>query len=72
MWIDAGVIRSAEGLEHLLAVPATLPRLIGLSALAREESRGGHFRSDFPTEDEDFLGHVVLRPGEEPTLEWWS
>ena len=72
MWSDAGVIRSADGLEHLLAVPATLPRLIAASALAREESRGGHFRSDFPTEDQDFLGHVVLRPGEEPALEWWS
>jgi L-aspartate oxidase len=72
MWVDAGVIRSAEGLEHLLAVPAALPRLIGVSALAREESRGGHFRSDFPTEDDAFLGHVVLRPGEEPSLEWWT
>jgi L-aspartate oxidase len=72
MWVDAGVIRSAEGLEHLLAVPAKLPRLIGVSALAREESRGGHFRSDFPTEDDAFLGHVVLRPGEEPALEWWT
>jgi L-aspartate oxidase len=72
MWVDAGVIRSAEGLEHLLAVPAQLPRLIGVSALAREESRGGHFRSDFPTEDDALLGHVVLRPGEEPALEWWT
>ncbi len=72
MWEDAGVIRSAEGLERLLEVPGTLPRLVAGSALAREESRGGHFRSDFPTEDEAFLGHVVLRPGEEPALEWWS
>ena len=72
MWVDAGVIRSADGLESLLHVPATLPRLIAVSALAREESRGGHFRSDFPTEDEAFLGHVVLRPGEGPTVEWWS
>jgi aspartate oxidase len=72
MWVDAGVIRSAEGLEHLLAVPATLPRLIARSALTREESRGGHFRSDFPTEDEAFLGHVVLEPGREPVLQWWS
>jgi L-aspartate oxidase len=72
MWVDAGVIRSAEGLEHLLGAPATLPRLIGASAIAREESRGGHFRSDFPTEDDAFLGHVVLRPGGEPVLEWWT
>jgi L-aspartate oxidase len=72
MWVDAGVIRNADGLERLLSAPASLPRLIGVSALAREESRGGHFRSDFPTEDDAFLGHVVLRPGVEPVLEWWS
>jgi L-aspartate oxidase len=72
LWMDAGVIRSAEGLELLAGTPSTLPRLIALSALAREESRGGHFRSDFPTEDEAFLGHVVLRPGQEPVLEWWT
>ena len=72
MWLDAGVIRSAEGLERLLQVPAPLPRLIAESAVVREESRGGHFRSDFPTEDDAFLGHVVLRPGREPVLESWS
>ena len=72
MWEDAGVIRSADGLERLREVPATLPRLIAESALAREESRGGHFRSDFPPEDDAFLGHVVFRPGREPALEWWS
>ena len=72
MWEDVGVIRSAEGLERLLEAPATLPRLIADSALAREESRGGHFRSDFPLEDDAFLGHVVLKPGREPALEWWT
>ena len=40
-----------------------LPRLVAESALERRESRGGHFRSDFPTEDEAFAGHVVLRRG---------
>jgi len=72
MWADAGVIRSADGLERLLDVPATLPQLIAVSALTREESRGGHFRSDFPTEDDAYRGHVVLRPGQEPLLEWWA
>jgi L-aspartate oxidase len=72
MWADAGVIRSADGLERLLDVPATLPRLIAVSALTRAESRGGHFRSDFPTEDDAYRGHVVLRPGQEPLLEWWA
>jgi len=30
------------------------------SALFREESRGGHFRRDFPEADERFLGHTLL------------
>ena len=34
-------------------------------ALFREESRGGHFRSDFPqTDDARFLGHTLLEHGE--------
>jgi L-aspartate oxidase len=72
LWRDAGVIRSAEGLERLQRAPSLLPRLIAASALAREESRGAHFRSDFPTEDDRCRGHVVLRPGCEPVIEPWS
>jgi len=66
------VIRSAEGLERLARSQALLPRLIASSALTRRESRGGHFRSDFPTEDSAFEAHVVLRRGHEPALERWS
>jgi L-aspartate oxidase len=72
LWQEAGVIRSAAGLERLLDAPALLPRLVACSALARRESRGGHFRSDYPTEDAAFAGHVVLRRGHEPALEQWS
>jgi L-aspartate oxidase len=71
LWEDAGVIRSAEGLERLRHVDALLPRLVAESALARRESRGAHFRSDFPTEDDAFRVHVVLTRGEEPRLEAW-
>ena len=72
LWEEAGVIRTAAGLERLLDSPALLPRLVAESALARRESRGGHFRSDYPTEDAAFERHVVLRRGHEPLLESWS
>ena len=55
---DAGVVRDAEGLSRLLALvdelearhgrcpPLVAARLVAACALARTESRGGHFRSD--------------------------
>ncbi len=55
---DAGVVRSAEGLRRLLAeldafeaiyglaAPLVAARLVADCALARTESRGGHFRTD--------------------------
>ena len=72
LWRDAGLIRSAEGLTRLLDAPNELVRLIARSALARTESRGVHFRDDYPTEDESLVGHLVIRPGGEPELERWS
>jgi L-aspartate oxidase len=72
LWEDAGVIRSADGLERLRRSAALLPRLVAESALARRESRGAHFRSDYPSEDAEFAAHVVLRRGDEPTLERWT
>jgi L-aspartate oxidase len=72
LWRDAGLIRSAAGLERLLDAPSELVRLIARSALARTESRGVHFREDFPAEDEALAGHLVIGPGGDPELERWS
>jgi L-aspartate oxidase len=72
LWEDCGLIRDAAGLERLGSEPHLLARLIAKSALTREESRGSHFRVDFPTESEAFHRHVVLRPGVEPALESWQ
>jgi L-aspartate oxidase len=72
LWSDAGLIRSAEGLGRLLDSPHPLVREIAACGLAREESRGVHFREDFPVERGELAGHLVVHPGRGPLLERWS
>jgi L-aspartate oxidase len=72
---QVGVVRDATGLERALEeiatlesqAPGTLPllaaRLIAESALARRESRGGHFRSDYPDTLPQARHTVLRRPG---------
>lgn len=70
-----GVVRDAEGLASALAElsqlsEAKLPlsvrnwvlaaRFIAAAALQREESRGAHFRSDFPQERDNWKRHSYL------------
>ena len=84
MWSSAGIIRSAESLASIveLAPEALTSRaaavstpadvlvamLVARAALTREESRGGHFRSDFPEERPEWLRHVVQQLGEAPLV----
>jgi L-aspartate oxidase len=70
-WRDAGLVRDRAGLERLRRRDHLIARLVAESALAREESRGAHFRADFPEQHSRFEAHVVLRPGQEPVLERW-
>jgi L-aspartate oxidase len=72
LWADAGLIRSRDGLSRLAHSPHQLVREIAACGLAREESRGVHFREDFPVESEALAGHLVVRPSQEPLLEQWS
>jgi L-aspartate oxidase len=72
MWENVGIVRSAEKLtyaiERLSEIAlsssswevrscATLALAVAVSAMRREESRGGHYRSDFPYEREEFRKH---------------
>jgi L-aspartate oxidase len=68
MWEKVGIVRTAESLgEGLAALDAiaardlnttswnfvTLGRLVARAALARTESRGSHYRADYPGRDDD-------------------
>jgi L-aspartate oxidase len=70
MWRYAGLFRDADGLRSALAdlgppgddedSRLTVGRLIARAALRREESRGGHYRSDFPARDDLRWKHRVM------------
>lgn len=73
-----GVVRDAENLTQALAHIATLEltapdalplltaQLIAASALARHESRGGHYRSDYPDTLPEPLHTRLVKPVEVP------
>jgi L-aspartate oxidase len=73
LWRDAGLERDPARLRELLADPFPLARLIAASALAREESRGAHQRTDHPDTDPglDHM-HTLVGAGAEPRFERWE
>ena len=76
MWERVGILRDAASLRRAitefeqisrsnLSVSSrnfvTLASLVAKAALWREESRGGHFRTDFPEQREEFRVHSIQR-----------
>jgi L-aspartate oxidase len=70
LWEDAGIERSAEQLRRLVESPHPLVRLIGRSALKREESRGTHTRSDYPERDARLDSRHVVASEDDEQLDW--
>ena len=78
MWERVGILRDRESLRRALqeleTIAAgnlstssrnfvTLAQLITRGAIWREESRGGHFRTDFPKQREEFRVHSIQQIG---------
>jgi succinate dehydrogenase/fumarate reductase flavoprotein subunit len=56
--------------DHELRNMHTLALLMAQSALARQESRGSHYRADFPyRDDEEFAKHSLVQRGKEVKFE---
>src|SRR5436190_8498173 len=80
MWERVGILREKEGLTRAIAEFeqiassnlsissrnfVTLALLVAKGALWREESRGGHFRTDFPEQREEFRAHSIQSANKE-------
>ena len=80
MWERVGILRDVSSLRRAIDEFeqiekanlttssrnfVTLALLVAKGALWREESRGGHFRTDFPEQREEFRVHSIQRLGTE-------
>jgi L-aspartate oxidase len=78
MWERVGILRDRDSLERALSEFrqisqanlsvssrnfVTLATLVATAALWREESRGGHFRTDFPERGEKWRVHSIQKTG---------
>lgn len=85
MWDRVGLIRTGDGLwearNSIIEMEVVLSRtiagrnaadlamLIVLAALRRSESRGGHYRADYPEEDPKQAMRTLVAPGAAETVE---
>lgn len=80
MWERVGILRDRDSLKRALREFdqisagnlssssrnfATLAKLVAIAAFWREESRGGHFRTDFPDQHDELRVHSIQKLGDD-------